>query len=306
MLWMRSSPASGFGEEVRLIKKKLAGIIVACVIAIIVIIVLFSIKPWERTYILSVSVSPSGAGFISPSGGEYESGAQVTLTANPSNGYTFDYWSGSVSGTTSTIVISIDSDVSLTAHFKTTPTAPEVLFSDDFSDEAGVWDTFSDEDGSVFYSDGWLHLINYASAIFATHTYANHYFNDFILEVETKFVGGTDDNWHSVACRVEDSHNNYEFGISADGYYIIAKWVDGDATYLVEPTYSSYINQGVDAVNLIHIECVGSTLSLSVNGHLLKEVIDATFTGGDIALGASALGTGFTAIAFDNIVVSES
>jgi uncharacterized repeat protein (TIGR02543 family) len=71
-----------------------------------------------QTYTLTIDVSPSGEGSVSPSGGEYESGAQVTLTASPASGYTFDYWSGAASGTTSTITITMDSDKSLTANFK--------------------------------------------------------------------------------------------------------------------------------------------------------------------------------------------
>lgn len=286
-------------------KKKIAGIIVACVIAIIVIIVLFSIKPWGRTYTLSVSINPLGAGYISPSGGEYESGVQVILTAYPNTGYTFDRWSGSAYGTTPTTTITMDSDMSLTAHFKTTQTTPEILFSDDFSDEAGVWDTYSVVHGSVFYESGWLHLVNQASASLATDTSAYGYFTDFILEVETKLVAGTDNNWHSVYCRVQDIDNYYDFGISADGYYDIVKVVDSNQITFVSPTYSSHINQGVGAVNLIHIECIGSSLSLSVNGHLLWEGTDYTFNGGDIGLGTSALAGTFTEVAFDNIVVRE-
>jgi uncharacterized repeat protein (TIGR02543 family) len=291
-------------------KKRLAGIIIACTIAIIVAIVLFAFKPWEgtssaETYTLTTVVSPSGAGSVSPSGGEYESGAQVILTASPASGYTFDHWSGSESGTTPTITITMDSDKSLTAHFETIPTVPEVLFSDDFSDEAGVWDTYSFEDGSVLYSDGWLHLINYSSATFATNTYAHQYFTDFILEVETRLVAGTDDNWHLVACRVQYYDNYYEFGISANGYYTIVKLLGGWKTTQFKPTYSYYIHQGQGVTNLIHIECIGSSLSLSVNGHLLEEIIDPSFSGGDIALGASSVGAGFTEIAFDNILVRE-
>lgn len=106
-------------------KNKLAAIIVACTIAIIVAIVLFIFKPWggtpsAETYILTTSVSPSGAGSISPSGGEYESGVQVTLTASPARGYSFDHWSGSASGTSPTVTITMDSNRSVAANFKTT------------------------------------------------------------------------------------------------------------------------------------------------------------------------------------------
>ena len=99
-------------------KNKLAAIIVVCTIAIIVAIVLFSIKPWERTYTLSVSVNPSQAGSVSPAGGEYESSEQVTLTASPASGYTFDYWHGAASGSSNTVTITMNSDKTITACFE--------------------------------------------------------------------------------------------------------------------------------------------------------------------------------------------
>jgi hypothetical protein len=97
-------------------KKKLAGIIVGCIIVIIVIVVIATNTP---TYTLSVSVSPPGAGSVSPAGGQYESGEQVILTASPASGYTFDYWWGSASGSSPTITITMDSDKSITANFMT-------------------------------------------------------------------------------------------------------------------------------------------------------------------------------------------
>jgi hypothetical protein len=181
------------------------------------------------------------------------------------------------------------------------PTSSEVLFSDDFSNEAGLWVTPPHE--QWFYEDGWLHLISYNSTASSIGMRAHPHFTDFILEVETKLVGGTDQNWHMVLCRWQDKDNYYDFGITADGYYGTLNWVDGNQTTIVPPTHSSYINQGVGAVNLIHIECIGSNLSLSVNGHLLVSVMDTTFTGGDIALATYTRADIFTEVAFDNIVV---
>ena len=102
-------------------KKKLAGIIVGCVIGIIIIIIVIgALTTPTHTHRLSVSASPSGGGSVSPSGGEYEAGVQVAITASPSSGYAFDYWSGSASGTTPTITVTMDSDKTLTANFKST------------------------------------------------------------------------------------------------------------------------------------------------------------------------------------------
>jgi uncharacterized repeat protein (TIGR02543 family) len=259
--------------------------------------------PQAQTYTLTTSVSPSGAGSVSPSGGEYDAGSSVSLSATAASGYAFDYWSGSASGTSSSTTIVMDSDKSVTANFVTA--GPTVLFSDDFSQDTGDWDIYSDSSGQVFYDGGWLHLLSYTTSSFDTYTLAYQYLDDFILEVETKLVDGTDNNWHGVACRYQDDGNFYIFGISADGYYNIAKFVDGELTYLVSPTYTSYINLGWDVVNTITIECIGSSLSLSVNGYLLDFVTDSSFSSGDIGLVASSLAGSFTEIAFDNLVITE-
>jgi len=107
-------------------RNKLTGIIVACVIVIVVAIVLFIFKPWEgpaaaQTYTLATAVNPAGTGSVTPSGGQYESGVQVTITASPASGYTFDYWSGSASDTSPTINITMNQDYSVTANFVAAP-----------------------------------------------------------------------------------------------------------------------------------------------------------------------------------------
>jgi len=106
-------------KENKMSRGKKVGIIVGSIIgAIIITSVIATVVAPEQTYTLSVSASPSGGGSVSPSGGEYEPGMQVTVIANPSSGYTFDHWSGSASGTTQTITVTMNSDKTVTAHFK--------------------------------------------------------------------------------------------------------------------------------------------------------------------------------------------
>ena len=69
-----------------------------------------------------------------------------------------------------------------------------------------------------------------------------------------------------------------------------------------------HILTGKDSVNLMRVECIGSNLRLSVNGHLLAEVTDSIFASGFLALSATAWteqhGKKFSEIAFDNLVVT--
>lgn len=65
----------------------------------------------------TLTVNTSVGGSVSPSGGSYPEGTEVTLTATPDEGYVFDGWSGDASGTNTTISITMDSDKSITATF---------------------------------------------------------------------------------------------------------------------------------------------------------------------------------------------
>jgi len=248
-------------------------------------------------YTLTVNISPSGTGSVSPSGGQFVDGTVVTLTATPASGYLFDYWGGAASGSSPTTTVTMNSNASVTAYFVPSIT---VLFFDDFSYDSGIWDVYSDSDGQVFFHNGQLHVLDYNTSLF-TWSYAWQWFDDFILEVETELIAGTDDNWQTVTVR-DDGSDWYDFSISADGYYGIWRVVGGSFTNLAFGT-SPYINQGWGVVNLIHIECVGNRLSLSVNGHLLDEVYDSTHSSGDISLAAEALTGSYTEVAFDNIIV---
>ena len=70
-----------------------------------------------RQYTLTTSVSPSGSGSIAPSGGTYDCGDQVSLTATPSSGYRFDHWSGDATGASPRTTITMDSNKSVSANF---------------------------------------------------------------------------------------------------------------------------------------------------------------------------------------------
>jgi uncharacterized repeat protein (TIGR02543 family) len=70
------------------------------------------------TYTLGVSILPSGSGMVNPPGGEFASGSQILVTATPAPGYVFDHWEGDISGTSSSITITMSNDKVVSAHFK--------------------------------------------------------------------------------------------------------------------------------------------------------------------------------------------
>jgi hypothetical protein len=70
-----------------------------------------------RRYTVSVSTTGSGSVSPSPSGGVYDVGTLVTLTAVPVSGASFLGWSGALSGTTNPATLLVDANKSVTANF---------------------------------------------------------------------------------------------------------------------------------------------------------------------------------------------
>ena len=68
-------------------------------------------------YKLTTSVSPTGAGTVTPADGLYEAGTEVTITATAAEGYVFDNWSGGASGTSTSTTVTLDADKSVIANF---------------------------------------------------------------------------------------------------------------------------------------------------------------------------------------------
>ncbi len=76
----------------------------------------------ENTYTLNVTTEGEGTVDIDPDMEEYEPNDEVNLTASPADGWEFVEWTGDVTGTDSTVTITMDSDKSVTAVFEEIPT----------------------------------------------------------------------------------------------------------------------------------------------------------------------------------------
>jgi uncharacterized repeat protein (TIGR02543 family) len=72
----------------------------------------------QNDYTLSVTIDPVEAGTVEESQTPpYHHNDNVTLTAIANPGYTFDYWTGDLNGSTNPVNITIDGDKAVTAHF---------------------------------------------------------------------------------------------------------------------------------------------------------------------------------------------
>ena len=88
------------------------------IIFFVSILIVSCSKESEPTmYTLTITSNPTEGGTISPSGGEYEDGTVLTIRVTPNTNYEFDRWSGSVSGSETSLSITMDSNKSIVGNF---------------------------------------------------------------------------------------------------------------------------------------------------------------------------------------------
>lgn len=183
-------------------------------------------------------------------------------------------------------------------------TQDRVLFSDDFSVQSDRWNVGEGRSGTARYAGETMLVRSVTASPKSIFVDYDRIFTDHVIQVETTLVGGTDDNWQTVGCRMT-STGYYDLGISADGYFLLDVWVDGSRlNKSLGPTRSQHIRLGRNVVNVLRVECVGNTLRLSVNGHVLAEINDDNHPRGKIALSVDAIGGSYSEVAFDNLVVT--
>lgn len=187
------------------------------------------------------------------------------------------------------------------------PTSPplpgNVLFQDDFSDPTSGWDRVSVEDGITDYYEGVYRIfVNTINTDVWSNPNLN--FSDTRIEVEMTKVGGSDNNDYGVLCRYQDVDNFYFFMISSDGYYGIGKVSNGvQALIGMEAMLPSEVIEQGDATNRLRADCIGSKLSLYVNGEFLVQLEDSDLQSGDVGLIAGTIDAPGTDIHFDNFKV---
>ncbi len=182
---------------------------------------------------------------------------------------------------------------------------PDILFKDDFSDPSSGWDRVNEDEGVTDYSNGVYRIfVNTDNTDIWANPGLN--FTNTVIEVDASKVGGPDDNDFGIICRYQDLSNFYYFIVSSDGFYGIAKMVDGEQILIGSENmeYSEAINQGNNR-NKLRADCVGRNLILHVNGQKLLEVTDSQHSNGDAGLIAGTFDLPGTEIHFDNFVVRK-
>jgi uncharacterized repeat protein (TIGR02543 family) len=86
----------------------------------------FTVTTATSQYTLAVNTIGSGSVGMNPSGGIYDAGTVVMLTASPSSGWQFSGWSGDLTGSNNPGTITMDADKNVTATFTASGSSGQV------------------------------------------------------------------------------------------------------------------------------------------------------------------------------------
>jgi hypothetical protein len=184
----------------------------------------------------------------------------------------------------------------------------KLLYEEDFStSKISSLECYADANFSRCYQNGSYEMIVNNTNSWRPVTLGKEN-GDIILEVEATPKAGPDDNLYGVLVRRIDWDNYYEFFVSGDGYYRIAKlkndsWVTPQE--LKDWKESSAIKKG-KATNLITVVSNGDKFSFYVNDVLLTEFTDSDFPSGTFGIVVGTMFTpGAVTVDFDNFKIWE-
>lgn len=187
----------------------------------------------------------------------------------------------------------------------TEPAGPKILFQDDFSRKGNDWLQLRDEDGITDYDqDGYRIKVDKAEWIFWSNPGLS--LTNVKIDVDATKIGGPEENEFGVICRYVDENNFYFFSVTSDGFFSVTKLINGEYEFIGMEEFGATdaVNAG-NTLNHLTGECNGNVLRFWVNGTLLAETQDDTFTEGDVGLIAGTTDISGTDVLFDNFVVTE-
>lgn len=185
------------------------------------------------------------------------------------------------------------------------PKPGDVLYVDDFDKTDSGWNRQSDADAITDYADG-EYQIEIAAPNLNVWSVAGPQLTDAIIDVTARTAAGPDNNLFGLICRYQDDLNFYFLVISADSYYGIGKYRDGESILLNSNVYeySDKILPG-PATHHITAACIGDALTLAVNGTQLAQTRDMDFKTGKLGLIAGSFGEPDVDVHFENLIATQ-
>ncbi len=140
-----------------------------------------------------------------------------------------------------------------------------------------------------FISDGYHNDYTAGAQDTASACYGPVQVKDAVIVVDAQLISGPLDFGYGVVFRSDTHHSEYGFLISSDGHWTTYKLVNNQLTRIINWTVTSHVHQNKGAHNLLTVYVKGAHMNFFVNGMLVGQADDDTFSsGGAIGLTASA------------------
>ena len=191
----------------------------------------------------------------------------------------------------------------------TTPLPPPhaasgtVLFKDEFDANTTGWDRFANDGGIMDYFDGGFRILVKQPGLNFWSTPQKN-FGDVRVEVDATKSAGPDENRMGLMCRYQGG-NYYFFIISSDGFYAIGKFIKGQTVLLGQEEMLKTALIQPNTVNHLRADCIGNTLTFTLNGTQLAATQDSDLASGDIGLVAGTFTQPGVDVSFDHFVVTQ-
>ena len=172
-----------------------------------------------------------------------------------------------------------------TATATASPT-PIISYLNQLSGPASGWTV---DKQCKFLSDGYHDDDTAGAQSAASACYGPVQAKDAVIVVYATLISGPLDSGYGVVFRSDTHHSEYGFLISSDGHWSAYKLVNNQLTYIIERSATSQVHQNKGAQNLLTVYVKGNHMNFFVNGKLVGQADDETFSGsGTIGLTVSA------------------
>lgn len=178
-------------------------------------------------------------------------------------------------------------------------TGGTLLWVDDFESLDG-WFTNETNDYTLEFSEGGYRMkVDMITGSAPVYSIRDFVYSDIRISIDLMRYEGPDGSYFGVVCRFTDPRNYYRFVLDPDGYYEIAKKVNGEFTTLGSGSERGLFLVGEEK-NTIQGECYSGTLTLTINGKQMLQVSDGDLISGKVGIiGGANLEAGADLL-FDN------
>ena len=159
-------------------------------------------------------------------------------------------------------------------------------------DNADGWAFSKDERTDMYVKDGSAVLVAFKPDYYYGWSQSWPKLKDFYIEI--KVVTGAEcsgQDKYGLIFRSPDPSQGYLAGLTCDGKYGLWYYDGKEEHYFVQWETSALILAGTNQTNRLGVKVVGDKISLYINGRLMREIIDTTYSEGKYGLVVGAVKT---------------